>query len=105
MALMQDATGLPVIAMRDKDSVYDPQLPGASGKAIRFLVDRFEPGVSDSKLSYWVRQARKKYSGKPMRFCDLFPGYGMTIGSDGMPAGSLTHRIERFEFSAPIYCP
>jgi hypothetical protein len=105
MVVMQDATGLPVIATRYKQDEYDPQVPGSRGEVIRLLVDRLEPGISNIKLSNFIREARKKYAGKPMRFCDLFPGYGMVGRSDGAPVSSPTHQIEHFEMTSPIYCP
>lgn len=106
IAVIQEAVGKPVMAPRDKGDVYDPHLSGALGKTLRAAVDRMQPKVTDSELSYWVREIRKKYAGKPMRFLDMFPGYGATVeGETGAPVLRPPYRIERATISVPIYCP
>lgn len=57
---MQEASGKPVMALRDKGGVYDPQLPaGAAGLWIRWAVDQMEPRITDTRLSFWVRNTRR----------------------------------------------
>lgn len=107
MAAAQEATGKPLIAVRDdKDGIYQPQVPGVMGQALRMFVDSLTPGITDSELSYWIRDARKRYAGKPMRFQDMFPGYGMTSDAmTGAPVLQPPYQIERSGIIAPIYCP
>ena len=106
MAIYLQSTGTPLMAMRDKDSVYDPQLSGPGGRIVRAIVDHLKPGVSDTTLSGWIRDIRKQYAGKSMRFQDLFPGYGMVIDlSTGTRVAIPPHRIDRFIPIMPISCP
>jgi hypothetical protein len=106
VALYQEFTGTPVIAMRHKDSVYEPQIPGTAGRVIRLIVDLLEPGISETKLVNWICAARRKYAGKPMRFRDLFPGYGATFNGDtGLPSLPAPYRLELQTISQPISCP
>ena len=106
MALYQEFTGTPVVAMRHKDSVYEPQIPGTAGKMMRLIVDLLEPGISETKLVNWICAARRKYAGKPMRFRDLFPGYGATMNEDtGLPTLPAPYRLELQAISQPISCP
>lgn len=106
MAVIQEATGRPFLAQRYKDSVYEPMLPGPQGQKMREIVDRLEPGVSDSRLRYWVDEARKKYAGKPMRFRDMFPDYGLRLDPDaGMPVSTAYSNNVTFTPNNAIYCP
>lgn len=106
MALYQEFTGTPVVAMRHKDSVYDPQIPGTAGRVIRLIVDLLEPGISETRLVHWICAARRKYAGKPMRFRDLFPGYGAIVDeSTGLPTLPAPYRLELRAISQPISCP
>jgi hypothetical protein len=78
MALIQETTGTPLLAIRDKDYFYDPQLLGKSGEAMRLIIGMLEPAVGEKTLANWVLEIRRKRAGKPMRFLDYCPGYGMT---------------------------
>lgn len=79
MALIQEATGRPVYAVRDRKSCYAPELDGKSAEAIRLIVAELEPDVSEITLSGWIRAIRSRNSGNPMRFCEYFPGYGASV--------------------------
>lgn len=105
MALCQEFTGRPVMAMRHKDSVYEPQLVGAGGNVIRLIVDLLEPGVIETRLVNWVCAARRKYAGKRMRFHDFFPGYGATVRDGGMPTAPAPYQLKLEAISQPIFCP
>jgi hypothetical protein len=106
MALFQEFTGHPVLAMRYKDSVYEPQLVGAGGNVVRMIVGLLEPGISDTRLVNWVCAARRKYAGKQMRFRDLFPAYGATFDEEtGWPRAAPGYELKLEAISQPISCP
>lgn len=106
MVIIQETTGKPVVSLRDKGGIYDPQLPGAMGEAIRMFVNDLEPGVPVSKLAYWVRDARKKYAGKWPDFEELFPGYAGTIDRPGsVLSASKAWPKAQAVIIQPIYCP
>lgn len=106
MALIQETTGAPVLARKINDYFYKPELLGAAGEMIRSFVARHEPDVSEATLVRWVRAARSKYAGRPMRFCDYCPGFDAKPDAEtGLPVLAAPYRLERLEVSAPIYCP
>jgi hypothetical protein len=106
MAAFQESTKQPVMGPRDKDSVYEPHLTGSGGRIIRAIIDHLKPGVPDTTLALWVRQLRKKYASKPMRFRDIFPGYGATVDpKTGTPVGMPPYEIKQLMAVVPIYCP
>lgn len=106
MVIFHDATGKAVIGMRDKAAVYDPQMPGTAGSWIRMIVDDMEPNINDSRLVFWIRQARKKYADKWPTFDELFPGYALEY-ERRPPAEMLPERWPGMQFGIvqPIYCP
>ncbi len=104
MALIQETTGTPVLARRDRNRHYDPHFaPDVSQVVPRFFQD-IDPSITTTRLVNIVRRARKEYAGRPMRFLDLFPFYGATL-IDGEPKLRPGLRLERFELNIPIYCP
>ena len=106
VALIQETTGKPVLSMRDKNSVYEPQLVGKSGELIRLVVHMLGADLTETRLAYWIREIRRERAGKPMRFMDYFPAYGArTDGETGPPVLAGTHRIERVDAITPISCP
>lgn len=106
MALIQEATGTPVLATRHKDNLYEPQLVGIVGKTIRHIIGGLEPSVTETRLVNWVCEIRRERAGKPMRFRDYFPGYGARIDEDtGLPVLTGSVRLERLEINTPIFCP
>lgn len=106
VALIQETTGKPVRAPRHKDSVYEPQLLGPSGEALRVLMKAMDPSVSETTMVNWICALRRKYAGKPMRFGDFFPGYGATMdAATGVVKLRAPYRLVSFEPSAPISCP
>jgi hypothetical protein len=106
MALIRETTGAPVLARKINDYFYEPELLGEQGEMIRSFVARLEPDVSEATLVRWVRAARSKYAGRPMRFRDYCPGFDAKPDAEtGLPVLAAPHRLERLEISAPIYCP
>ncbi|HEY0012109.1 MAG TPA: hypothetical protein VGB79_04565 [Allosphingosinicella sp.] len=105
MALIQDTCGMPVVSSREKNSVYDPQLPDASGRTMAFVFSELDPTVTKTQLVNIIREARRAYAGKPMRFRNFFPLYGAHLDAGSMvPTPGPGYRLERFEIAAPIYC-
>ncbi len=106
MALIQETCGKPVLGLREKNSVYDPQLAGGVSQTIERLFLEIDPAVTRIQLVNIVRDARRAYAGKPMRFRDFFPLYGSTIDEQSMaPIPAPGYRLQHFELAAPIYCP
>lgn len=106
VVLFQEATGERMKAPRDKNSVYDPQLLGEPGRAMRILVDHLQPGISDTLLSRWVRTAQRKCVSSPKRFRDLYPGYGAMLKPGAAPQLLPPYRIDKLiGVSQPIYSP
>jgi hypothetical protein len=91
MALAQQTTGRPVMSRRDRNSVYDPHLADPKAQMIFDALHDIDPDVTVTKVVNIIRQARRKYAGKPMRFRELMPAYGA--------------RVEEFTPNFPIYCP
>jgi len=106
MALIQETTGKPVIAHRTRESVYDPHLVGISGEVIRKFFSDVDPTIPEVRLANIVRDARRKYAGKHMRFVDFFPSYGISPRAlDGDEPLANGERIETFSANIRIYCP
>jgi hypothetical protein len=91
MALVQETTGTAVMAQRDRNSMYDPYLADAKARMIFEVLHDVDPQVTEIKVGNIIRQARRKYAGKPMRFDDILPGYSA--------------QIERLSVNFPIYFP
>jgi hypothetical protein len=106
MALIQEACGTPVLALREKESIYDPQLAEGVSQCLRIVFSAVDPVVTTVQLVNIVRAARRKYAGKRMRFRDFFPFYGGNVDPTTLvPQPGPHHRLEHFEVAAPIYCP
>jgi hypothetical protein len=91
MALAQQTTGRPVLSRRDRNSVYDPHLADPKAQMIFEALNDIDPDVTVTKVVNIIRQARRKYAGKAMRFSDFMPAYG--------------GEVEAFVPNFPIYCP
>lgn len=104
VAIIQEATGRPVIASRTRDSVYDPHFAKGASSLIPLFFNDLGAGVTETQLVNIVRSIRSEYAGKPLRFLDLFPLYGAKDGPEGLELrGGM--RFEAFEPNIPIYCP
>lgn len=106
MALLQETTGTPVQFVLEKEGHYDPQPVGASGQVLVQFFQNIDPAIQVTTLASIVKDARRKYVGKPMRFGDFFPLFGAgSIGVDGSAELGFGYRLEWFEPSIPIYFP
>jgi len=105
MALIHETCGVPVVSSREKNSVYDPQLSDAAGRTIAMVFLELDPAVTKTQLVNIIREARRAYAGKPMRFPDFFPFYGAKWAEGSTaPTPGPGYRLDRFEIAAPIYC-
>lgn len=105
MALVQETTGSPVEARRDKDSEYSPHLPESGGSIMKLFM-MVDPDVTETQLVNFIRDARRKYAGKPMRFRDFFPLYGGSVDEETLiPTPGPGYELKHFELAVPIYCP
>lgn len=91
VAIVQEFSGKPVLSQRYKDSVYAPEFPDGISQIIPKIVQKWDKDITTTQLVNMVCNIRKKYAGKPLRFVELFPGYG--------------GRIEKLNPNIPIYCP
>jgi hypothetical protein len=106
MALIQETCGMPVLALRDRDDVYDPHLPQGVSRIIPLMFSLMDPAVTETQLVNIVRQARRVYSGKRMRFRDFFPLCGGEVDQATLaPIPRPPFQLLHFEVAAPIYCP
>lgn len=104
MALIQETCGKPVLASRDRDEV--PRLADGVSRIIPLIFSRMDPKVTETQLFNIVREARRAYAGKPMRFRDFFPLYGATLDAATLaPVPQPPFKLLHFELAAPIYCP
>lgn len=105
MALVQEMSGKPVLAARDRNSVYDPHLGEGVSQIIALVFRDIDPSISETTLVNLVLEARRKYAGQRMRFVDFFPHYGAGVGQDeGITLGSGL-AFEVVGTNIPIYCP
>lgn len=106
MALIQETCGLPVLALRDKDDVYEPHLPAGVSRIIPLMLSLMDPKVTETQLVNIVRKARRTYAGKRMRFRDFFPLYGAKVDKATLaPIPRPPFKLLHFELTAPIFCP
>ena len=105
MALLQEASGKPVRAGRNRDNKYDPHFADNVSDIIPNFFRSIDPTILEIQLVNMIVTARRKYAGQPMRFLDFFPAYGGSVDEDGTfnPAPGLL--VEQFEPNIPIYCP
>lgn len=103
VALIQQYSGMPVLARRYRNSVYDPHFAAGVSQVVPMQFENRTEGVTQGRLVRIVEQIRSEYAGKPLRFLDLFPGYGVKPDGNGLqpkPGLKLVH----FEPNIPIYC-
>lgn len=91
MALAQETTGRPVLARRDRDNVYDPHLADPKAQMIFEALHAIDADVTVTSVVNIIREARRRYAGKAMRFHEFMPAYAGTV--------------EEFAPNFPIYCP
>jgi len=104
MALIQQFTGRPVLERRTSGTdIYDPKLLGAG--RILLLLRGFDSTITETQLVNKVRDIRRRYAGRPMRFRDFYPLYDAELSDAGELVLAPPLRIEHFERSVPIYCP
>lgn len=105
MALVQQTCGEPALAMRFKDSVYDPQMSSAGGRIVEMFFRRIDPSITTTQLANIIAQAHASGSIKGKRFQDFFPFYGGHIDVEtGRPIPGPGYRLVSFEPTHPIYC-
>lgn len=104
MAVIQETTGLPVIARRDRNSIYGLHFADGAGQLVPQLFQDIDPTITTTRLVNIVRKVRKEFAGRSFRFLDLFPFYVATL-VDGEIRLRPGLRLERFEPNIPIYCP
>ena len=103
VALIQQYSGMPVLARRYRNSVYDPHFAAGVSRIVPMQFENRAAGVTQRRLVRIVEQIRSEYAGKPLRFLDLFPGYGVKPDADGMQP-MPGQRVVHFEPNIPIYC-
>jgi hypothetical protein len=104
MALIQETTGLPVWSRKEQGSGdYGPQL-AEGGSKLLLLLRSVDPTITETQIGTKVRELRRKYAGRAMRFCEFLPGYGVSIRADGFPTDTPHLKIEAVKWCAPIYC-
>lgn len=106
MALIEQAMGKRAGYSRYRNGHYDPHFCGTAGEIIEFVFKKIDPSLTTACLTNIVRDARRKFRGKTMRFGEFFPFYGGSIDPEtGMPLPGPGYKLDRFELIAPIYCP
>jgi hypothetical protein len=105
MAMVQEASGRPVMAQRDTDGNYDPHFDDSKAQMIFDVLKAVDPAITATKVVRFMREARKKYAGKRMRFAEILPGSQITMGEAGELAMGSPDRVVKFEPNLPIYCP
>jgi len=104
VALIHEFSGKPVLGHRYKASVYEPGFPEGISQIIPIIMKKWDESITTTQLVNVVRKIRKKYAEKPLRFCDLFPTYGITLENHGFkPQKGIS--IEMKNLNIPIYCP
>lgn len=107
MALVQETTGKAVLDQRDDNKGgYDPKFRGGVSRLIETQFALVDSEVTRERLSGFVREARKTYKGKLMRFVDFLPGYGARPDPEtGAPIVGPHLRLDAFVPNAPISFP
>lgn len=105
VALLQEMIGTPVIARRHRNSVYDPHFADGISQLVAMFFRDLDESITVTHLVEIVRRTRSEYAGEPLRFSDLFPLYGASVGDDGEIKLRPGYRLEAFEPNIPIYCP
>lgn len=106
MALIQETSGKPVLPHRSKDNIYNPRLAEGVSQIIKTVFEDRAAGITEITLVYIVRDARRKFAGKPMRFSDFFPFYGASLDSASAELRLANGAIlTELGANTPIYCP
>lgn len=106
MALLQQTTGVPVLLTLNKDNLYDPQAVNWVGDILVRIFQRLDPAVAVTTLASIVKNARRKYAGKRMRFYDYFPfDVQIEVQPDGSEQLSSSLHVEEILPNIPIYFP
>lgn len=79
MALFQETSGKPILGEYEPKGIYAPAGSNPLSQMLIDIVQEMEPRASAATVVGIIKDARKKYAGKRMRFIDFFPGYGLTI--------------------------
>ncbi|MEO1169455.1 MAG: hypothetical protein AAFW97_12175 [Pseudomonadota bacterium] len=103
VALIQEFSGKPVLARRNRNSVYDPHFADGMSRIVPMEFENAVAGITEAALVRIVEGIRREYAGKPLRFLDLFPGYGANPGNDGFQLRPAL-RLEVFEPSIAVFC-
>jgi hypothetical protein len=104
MALVQETSGKPVTSQKTKNSVYDPHLSNFAAQHIFELLHAIDPKITVTKVGNIIREARKSYAGKHMRYADFFPSYGASMNDDGEMELAAPYHVTPVGFNFPIYC-
>jgi hypothetical protein len=106
MALIQELTGRPVLLTHTRDHLYDPQAVNPGGRALLMLAQQLDPSASASTVATIVKQARREFAAKPMRFSDFFPTYGHDlVAPQALDTLGPDHQVVRVLPFCPIYFP
>lgn len=106
MALFQEATGKPVLAIRYTRDDYSPQPANALAEHIILVLQQCDPAVRPDRIVRLILEARRTYAGRAMRFSEFFPLYGATFDAEtGSSSIGIGGRLESVEWAMPIYCP
>jgi len=103
IALLQQFTGKPVIAHRDKNSDRNPHFIEGISQAIPLIFGRIDPDVTFISLIECTIAVRQEYAGKTLDFLKLFPTYGASIGENGDPIFAHGLKLEGFAQNIPLY--
>jgi hypothetical protein len=79
MAVVQEATGLPVHATRIKQNSYEPQGTDRLGEMVIWYFQQIDPTIQETTIVNIILNARKEYRDRPMPFRKFCPGYGMKV--------------------------
>lgn len=104
VALVQEFSGKPVLALRQRNGVYDPHFADGISQLVPTIFQSIDSKILEGTLARMVLDARKQNAGRPLRFTAYFPLYGAQVRDDGaIMVGGM--EVGRFEDAFPIYCP
>lgn len=106
IALVIEFGGQPVTGNNDRNSDYDPHLSSGNSQILKVVFQKIDPTVTETTLVNIVKDARRKYAGKPMCFLDFFPFYGSGFDEkSGLPVPALGYKLHKLVVAEPIYSP
>lgn len=105
MALLQETSGKPVLASRTRRGDYDPHVAEGISRILPDFFAEYAVGVPEAKIARMILDARKAFAGRPMRFIDYFPGYGLAASPDGLHRSAAHGIAIHIETAFAIYCP